>query len=114
MPHRLEITTRPELFDAEGDGIRLKAHHYFGTPVEGVRVKSAEHFDTVHFHLVGTTEAAVAGCREGLSKLVVADVLVEVSDIKDQAPERRRTDTNRVVVTDFIGSREVFVTKDCS
>ena len=37
MPYRLEIALRPELFDAEGDGIRRKANHYFGIEIARVR-----------------------------------------------------------------------------
>jgi len=29
MPHRLEIALKPDLFDAEGEGIRQKAKYYF-------------------------------------------------------------------------------------
>ena len=38
MPHRLEVTLKPELFDAEGDGIRQKADDYFDIPLQQVRV----------------------------------------------------------------------------
>jgi len=37
MPYRLEIALRPELFDAEGDGIRRKANNYFGIEIDRVR-----------------------------------------------------------------------------
>ncbi|MFZ0725219.1 MAG: AIR synthase-related protein, partial [Desulfobacterales bacterium] len=37
MPHRLEITLKPHLADAEGDGIRQKARDYFGILVDQVR-----------------------------------------------------------------------------
>ena len=37
MAHRLEITLKPDLFDAEGEGIRKKAAAYFNLPVAGVR-----------------------------------------------------------------------------
>ena len=37
MPYRLEITLRPELFDAEGNGVRQKAKNYFGIDVVNVR-----------------------------------------------------------------------------
>jgi phosphoribosylformylglycinamidine synthase subunit PurSL len=37
MPHRLEIALRPELFDAEGAGIRRKAKDYFGLQIHSVR-----------------------------------------------------------------------------
>ena len=37
MPHRLEIALKPELFDAEGDGIRQKAKEYFGIELIDVR-----------------------------------------------------------------------------
>ena len=37
MAYRLEIALRPELFDAEGDGIRRKAKNYFG--IEFARVR---------------------------------------------------------------------------
>ena len=38
MAARLEITWRPELMDAEGEGIRRKAHEYFGLEFSRVRV----------------------------------------------------------------------------
>jgi len=37
MPYRLEITLKPELFDAEGEGVRQKARNYFGIELERVR-----------------------------------------------------------------------------
>ncbi len=37
MPHRLEVTLKPELFDAEGQGICQKAKNYFGIELERVR-----------------------------------------------------------------------------
>ncbi len=37
MPVRLEIALRPELFDAEGETIRLKARDYFNIHLDGVR-----------------------------------------------------------------------------
>jgi phosphoribosylformylglycinamidine synthase len=37
MPYRLEIVLKPELFDAEGDGIRRKAKDYFGIEIHSVR-----------------------------------------------------------------------------
>jgi len=37
MPHRLEITLKPELVDAEGEGIRRKASAYFGINVKRIR-----------------------------------------------------------------------------
>ncbi|MBW1840244.1 MAG: phosphoribosylformylglycinamidine synthase, partial [Deltaproteobacteria bacterium] len=37
MPYRLEITLRPDLFDAEGEGIRQKAKVYFGIELTQVR-----------------------------------------------------------------------------
>ncbi len=37
MPYRLEIALKPELFDAEGDGIRRKANNYFGIEIARVR-----------------------------------------------------------------------------
>ncbi|MCG6910983.1 MAG: phosphoribosylformylglycinamidine synthase [Deltaproteobacteria bacterium] len=38
MPHRLEIAIKPELLDAEGQGIRKKAQDYFGIELDSVRV----------------------------------------------------------------------------
>ena len=38
MPHRLEITLKPEMPDAEGQGIRKKAQDYFGIQLQRVRV----------------------------------------------------------------------------
>ncbi len=37
MPQRIEITLKPELFDAEGEGIRRKAARYFGIEIEHIR-----------------------------------------------------------------------------
>ena len=37
MPHRLEITLRPDLLDAEGEGVRRKARDYFGLTLDSVR-----------------------------------------------------------------------------
>jgi len=37
MPHRLEIALKPELFDAEGEGVRQKAKNYFGFEIDEVR-----------------------------------------------------------------------------
>ncbi len=37
MSHRLEITLRPELLDAEGEGVRKKARAYFGIAADRVR-----------------------------------------------------------------------------
>jgi len=37
MPHRLEITLKPELFDAEGEGIRHKAADYCDIRVDRIR-----------------------------------------------------------------------------
>ncbi|MBU1056275.1 MAG: phosphoribosylformylglycinamidine synthase [Proteobacteria bacterium] len=40
MPHRLEIALKPEMLDAEGEGIRLKAKNYFGIELAKVRTIS--------------------------------------------------------------------------
>lgn len=37
MPYRLEIALNPDLFGAEGEGIRRKAFHYFGLKLSQVR-----------------------------------------------------------------------------
>ncbi|NNF98472.1 MAG: phosphoribosylformylglycinamidine synthase [Desulfobacteraceae bacterium] len=37
MPNRIEITLKPELFDAEGEGIRQKAVDYFGIQSAAIR-----------------------------------------------------------------------------
>ena len=37
MPHRLEITLKPDLFDAEGQGIRNKADSYFDIKIDHIR-----------------------------------------------------------------------------
>ena len=37
MPKRLEIALKPDLFDAEGDGVRQKAENYFGITLARVR-----------------------------------------------------------------------------
>ncbi|MDZ7830214.1 MAG: AIR synthase-related protein [Desulfobacterales bacterium] len=41
MANRLEITLKPELFDAEGEGIRKKAVAYFRRPLQSVRTIQA-------------------------------------------------------------------------
>ncbi|MBL0731900.1 MAG: phosphoribosylformylglycinamidine synthase, partial [Desulfosarcina sp.] len=38
MPHRLEITLKNDLFDAEGDGVRRKAEDYLGISLESVKI----------------------------------------------------------------------------
>jgi len=38
MPYRLEITVKPDLFDAEGEGVQQKAKRYFGYDLKRVRV----------------------------------------------------------------------------
>ena len=40
MPHRLEVTLKPELFDAEGETLRRKAWDYFGIHLDTVRTVS--------------------------------------------------------------------------
>jgi phosphoribosylformylglycinamidine synthase II len=40
MPYRLEVTLKPELFDAEGDTLRRKAWDYFGIRLDTVRTVS--------------------------------------------------------------------------
>ena len=37
MPYRLEIALKSDLFDAEGNGVRLKAKNYFGIELDSVR-----------------------------------------------------------------------------
>ena len=37
MPHRLEITLKPSLFDAEGETVRRNASDYFGIQLQSVR-----------------------------------------------------------------------------
>ncbi len=37
MPYRLEIMLKPDLFDAEGNGICIKARNYFGIELKSVR-----------------------------------------------------------------------------
>jgi len=38
MPHRLEITLKDDLFDAEGDGVRRKAEDYLGIFLKSVKI----------------------------------------------------------------------------
>ncbi|MCU0597931.1 MAG: AIR synthase-related protein [Desulfobacterales bacterium] len=49
MSHRLEITLKPDLLDAEGEGIRKKAARYFGIHIDKVR--------TIH---IVTIDAAIS------------------------------------------------------
>lgn len=37
MPYRIEITLKPDLVDAEGEGVRRQAQDYFGIKLESVR-----------------------------------------------------------------------------
>jgi phosphoribosylformylglycinamidine synthase subunit PurSL len=37
MPSRIEITLKPELVDAEGQGLRNKARNYFGVAIDSIR-----------------------------------------------------------------------------
>ncbi|MEJ2659441.1 MAG: hypothetical protein P8Z73_01770, partial [Desulfobacteraceae bacterium] len=37
MPSRIEITLKPELVDAEGQGLRSKARSYFGVAADAIR-----------------------------------------------------------------------------
>ena len=51
MPYRLENTLKPDLFDAEGEGVRRKARHYFGIEIKQVRTINVLTIDanlTVH------------------------------------------------------------------
>jgi len=45
MPYRLEVGLKPELFDAEGHGLRKKAREYFGLDIDSVRSFSVLTFD---------------------------------------------------------------------
>jgi len=45
MPHRLEVTLKPELFDAEGETLRRKAWDYFGIRLDTVRTVSVVTID---------------------------------------------------------------------
>ncbi|MBW1698738.1 MAG: phosphoribosylformylglycinamidine synthase [Deltaproteobacteria bacterium] len=47
MPYRLEVALKPELFDAEGDGVRRKAKDYFGYDLSDVRVIHVVTIDAV-------------------------------------------------------------------
>jgi len=40
MPYRIEVTLKPELFDAEGETLRQKARDYFGIQLDAVRTVS--------------------------------------------------------------------------
>ena len=60
MPSRIEITLKPEMLDAEGEGLSRKARDYFGLEVESVR--------TVH---IVTIDAALT---EAQCDLVRSDV----------------------------------------
>jgi phosphoribosylformylglycinamidine synthase II len=46
MPHRIEITLKPELPDAEGDSIRRKAHEYFQIAIDNIRTVDVLTLDT--------------------------------------------------------------------
>ena len=73
MPHRLEITLKPELFDAEGEGVRKKAADYFGIQTERVR--------TVH---IVTIDADLSGNQ--LKKLQTEVFTNPVTQISSYEP----------------------------
>ncbi|MGD9189140.1 MAG: AIR synthase related protein, partial [Desulfobacteraceae bacterium] len=50
MPSRIEITLKPHLYDAEGDGLRHKAQDYFGIRADAIR---AVHIVTIDAELNG-------------------------------------------------------------
>ncbi len=73
MPHRLEITLKPDLFDAEGHGILRKAEDYFGIKLQSVR--------TVH---VITLDADLAS--EQLQKIQTEIFTNPVTQVSSFAP----------------------------
>ena len=69
MPQRLEITLKPELFDAEGDALRRKAAAYFGLALGRVR--------TIH---VLTIDAALSAAQlERIRSEVFTNPVTQVS-----------------------------------
>jgi len=73
MPHRLEITFRPELFDAEGAAVARKARDYFGIATAEVRVVR-----------VLTIDAELA--REALERVRTEIFTNPVTEISSYAP----------------------------
>jgi phosphoribosylformylglycinamidine synthase subunit PurSL len=60
MPSRIEITLKPELVDAEGQGLRSKARDYFGIETDDIR---SVHIITIDADL---TPAQLRQCQEGI------------------------------------------------
>jgi phosphoribosylformylglycinamidine synthase len=60
MPSRIEITLKPELVDAEGQGLRNKARDYFGIETDDIR---SVHIITIDADL---TPAQLRQCQEGI------------------------------------------------
>lgn len=70
MPHRLEITLKPPLPDAEGEGIRKKAASYFNIAIDSIR--------TVH---ILTIDAALSPAQlETIRNEVFTNPVTQVSD----------------------------------
>jgi phosphoribosylformylglycinamidine synthase subunit PurSL len=73
MPSRIEITLKPELVDAEGQGLRRKAWDYFGIQAESVR--------TVHILTID------AGLTPGQLARVQAEIFANpVTQVASQEP----------------------------
>src|SRR4030043_2309209 len=69
MPHRLEITLKPTLFDAEGEGIRRKARAYFGLDLEHVRV----------IHILAIDAALSAGQLKRIQEEIFTNPVTQIS-----------------------------------
>ncbi len=60
MPSRIEITLKPELMDAEGQGVRSKARDYFGIETDDIR---SVHIITIDADL---SAKQLKSCQEGI------------------------------------------------
>ena len=69
MPYRLEVTLRPDLFDAEGAGLRQKADRYFGIEMTDVRV----------VHVLTIDAALTAAQRNTIQTEVFTNPVTQIS-----------------------------------
>jgi len=105
MPHRLEITLKPDLVDAEGEGIRRKAETYFGIEIEQVR--------TIHILTID------ADLTPGELKTIQTDIFTNpVTQISSYDPlevgfDRMIWVGYRPGVRDTAGSTAVEAIEDC-
>ena len=84
MPHRIEISLKPDLFDAEGEALRLKAERYFGFQLNSVRtvhvvtIDAADHEAWCRFTAIYRPLIYRVARRAGLQDADAADVTQDV------------------------------------